>query len=125
MKAEAFASAMWKRWLRDYCPTLNVRSKWRTPARALVVGDLVWIVEPDVARGHYPLARVVSLNYGPDGTARSALIKTAVKSCTRPVIKLAPVFGSVLETKNGAGDVATPILHRSARRCLAYCARVF
>ena len=107
VKAEAFASATWARWIREYVPGLNVRSKWRTSERALQTGDLVWIVEANVARGHYPLARVLSLTYGADGIARSASVKTASGTYTRPVTKLAPVFDEhVLESKNRAGYVA-------------------
>ena len=106
IKAEAYASAMWSRSLREYAPSLNVRHKWHFPGRELQVGDLVWLVEPQTARGHYPLARVFSLNFGSDGVARSASVRTANDTYTRPVVKLAPVFDdSVLATKNGAGDV--------------------
>ena len=60
----------------------------------LKTGDLVWIVEPTSPRGHYPLARVLKLNYGNDSIARSAEVKTASGILTRPVVKLAPVLPS-------------------------------
>ena len=44
----------------------------------LKAGDLVWVIEPDTPRGHYPPARILKLNYGKDGCARSADIKTVI-----------------------------------------------
>ena len=47
VRAQAYSDAIWNRWLKDYVPTLNRRSKWSSqPERQLRTGDLVWIVEP-------------------------------------------------------------------------------
>ena len=92
-RAQAYSDTIWNRWLREYVPTLNRRSKWSShPNRDLKTGDLVWIVEPTSPRGHYPLARVVKLNFGTDVVARSAEVRTASGNLVRPVIKLAPVL---------------------------------
>ena len=94
-RAQAYSDAIWDRWLRDYVPSLNRRSKWSTqPDRDLKTGDLVWIVETTSPRGHFPLARVVKLNYGTDAIARSAELKTATGNLVRPVVKLAAVLPS-------------------------------
>ena len=91
--AQGYANAIWTRWLREYVPTLNKRRKCHTPSeQELKAGDLVWIVEDSSPRGYYPLARVKTLNYGKDATARSALLKTATGDLTRPLVKLAPVL---------------------------------
>ena len=56
-KSIAYANAIWHRWLTEYAPTLNVRSKWNQQnPTTLKIGDLVWIVEPTSPRGFYPLA---------------------------------------------------------------------
>ena len=92
-RAQAYSDAIWNRWLREYVPTLNRRSKWSSQsARQLKTGDLVWIVEPTSPRGYYPLARVVKLNFGSDAVARSAEVKTTSGNLVRPVVKLAPVL---------------------------------
>ena len=92
-RAQAYSDTIWNRWLREYVPTLNRQSKWSShPNRDLKTGDLVWIVEPTSPRGHYPLARVVKLNFGTDAVARSAEVRTASGNLVRPVIKLAPVL---------------------------------
>ena len=44
--AQSYANAIWSRWIREYVPTLNRRSKWQTPSEQhLKTSDLVWIVE--------------------------------------------------------------------------------
>ena len=45
-RAKSYANVIWSRWIKEYVPTLNRRSKWQTPAEQhLKTGDLVWIVE--------------------------------------------------------------------------------
>ena len=104
-RAQSYANAVWSRWLREYVPSLNKRAKWHNDSDVtLKTGDLVWVVEPDSPRGHYPLARIAKLYYGKDGCARSADIKTVTSELTRPTVKLAPVLPSL-----GAEDVAAQI----------------
>ena len=92
-RAQAYSDAIWYRWLRDYVPSLNRRTKWSAHSdRDMKTGDLVWIFEPTSPRGHYPLARVVKLNYGPDSVARSAELKTTTGNLVRPIVKLASVL---------------------------------
>ena len=59
-------------------------------------GDLVWILDDDSPRGHYPFARFSSLRYGNDGIARSAEVQTPPGTLYRPVINLMPVLESSL-----------------------------
>ena len=106
-RAQAYANAIWKRWLKEYLPPLNRRCKWKTRSdEILKTGDLVWIIDSDSPRGYYPLARILSLSYGNDGIARSAQVQTKSGSLIRPIVNLIPVFeSSVL----GPEDVADAI----------------
>ena len=91
--AHLYANIIWHRWLGDYVPTLNKRVKWHAPPEnSLKTGDMVWFVESTSPRGHYPLARIMSLNYGKDNTARSANLRTVSGNYTRPLVKLVPVL---------------------------------
>ena len=93
VRAQALSDAIRNRWLNEYVPSLNKRSKWHSqPERQLKTGDLVWIIEPSSSRGHYPLARVTKLNFGSDAIARSAELKTTTGRLVRPVVKLSPVL---------------------------------
>ena len=93
IRAQSYANAIWSRWLRDYVPALNKRSKWHSESDVILkTGDLVWIVDERSPRGHYPLARIKTLYYGKDNIARSAVVTTRSGELTRPAVKLAPVF---------------------------------
>ena len=95
VRAQAYSDATWNSWLKEYVPHLNCRSKWfQSIDRHLKTGDLVWLVEPTAPRGHYPLGRVVKLNYSTDAIARSAEVKTSTGNVVRPVVKLAPALPS-------------------------------
>ena len=101
IRAQSYANAIWSRWLRDYVPALNKRSKWHSDSDVILkTGDLVWIVDEHSPRGHYPLARIKTLNYGKDNIARSAVVTTRSGELTRPAVKLAPIFAPL-----GAEDV--------------------
>ena len=92
-RAQSYANAIWARWLKEYVPTLNRRSKWQTPAEQhLKVGDLNWIVEEGNPRGYYPTARIEELRHGSDSVARSAVLRTSSGSLVRPLVKLVPIL---------------------------------
>ena len=92
-RAQSYANKIWQRWLSEYVPTLNKRVKLHAPPEiSLKTGDMVWLVESTSPRGHYPLARIKSLIYGKDNTARSANLRTVSGNYTRPLVKLVPVL---------------------------------
>ena len=56
VRSQAYAIAIWQRWLKEYVPSLNKRSKWHAVSSSVLrTGDLVWIVDLSSPRGHYPL----------------------------------------------------------------------
>ena len=55
-------------------------------------GDLFWMIEDNSPRGHYPLARIKSLNYGNNGIAGSAVIRSLAGEYARQILNLAPVI---------------------------------
>ena len=83
---------IWKRLLQEYVPTLNQRRKWTSKEAALEVGDVVWLLEEWTPRGIWPLGRVTRIFTGPNKTARSCELKTALGAVTRPAVKLQHVF---------------------------------
>ena len=42
-QVQYLADIFWKRWLKEYLPTLLMREKWINPRRCLTPGDLVFI----------------------------------------------------------------------------------
>ena len=92
-RAQSYANAIWARWLKEYVPALNRRTKWQKPAEHhLKFGELVLIVEEINPRGYYPTARIEELRYGSDSVARSAVLRTSSRLLVRPLVELVPIL---------------------------------
>ena len=91
--------------MREYLPQNNLRSQWNKAEANIQVGDLVWLVEDNVKRSHYKMARIKEVYPGKDGIVRSVLIKTCDGTLKRPVVKLAPLFKERFHPEIGAGIV--------------------
>ncbi|XP_058449050.1 uncharacterized protein LOC131429011 [Malaya genurostris] len=78
----------WKRWTREYLPTLTRRTKWFGEVKPLAEGDLVFIVD-ESKRNNWIRGRVQELIKSGDGRVRQAVVKTARGIIRRPVAKLA------------------------------------
>lgn len=88
--AQQLADSFWRRWLREYRPTLAQRPKWRARVVPIQVGDLVLIVDPALPRNTWPKGRVITTTTAADGQVRMAQVKTATGAVyTRPATKLA------------------------------------
>ena len=87
------ADCFWKRWVREYLPTLLLRQKWLKEKRNVEVGDLVHVVDGTIDRGRWKLGRVVEVNTGRDGFVRSAKVKTEKAVMVRPIAKLCLLEG--------------------------------
>ena len=102
-RAQSYANAIWSRWIKEYLPALNRRSKWQTPAEQhLKTGDLVWVVEETNPRGYCPTARITELRYGSDSVGRSAVVRTSTGSLVRPLVKIVPTLPT---SSSGPEDV--------------------
>ena len=75
-QAQVITDHIWKRWLREYVPSLNERRKWTKESRNLEKDDLVLVVDPQSPRGCWPLGRVVRPIFGNGGAVRAAEVKT-------------------------------------------------
>ena len=71
-QAQYLANLFWKRWIKEYLPTLQERKKWNEPRENLKVGG-----------GQWPLARVVEVFESEDGYVRSAKVLTSCTVVTR------------------------------------------
>jgi hypothetical protein len=87
-QAQYLSDIFWKRWLREYLPTLQLRSKWQQEERNVRVGDVVIIVDDNMPRCTWPLGRVVKTFPGHDGLVRSVEVATQQSVLTRPIHKL-------------------------------------
>lgn len=86
----AMAQGFWKRWSSEYLRTLQSKSKWRQKKPNLEVGELVIIMEDNVAPTFWKMGRVQKVMPGADGLVRNVVLKVAGKEklATRCVQKL-------------------------------------
>jgi len=60
----------WRRWTRDYFPSLIIQQKWHTTKRNLKKGDIVLIQDSNQIRGQWKLGKVSEVFAGEDGIVR-------------------------------------------------------
>ena len=109
---QAYADMIWQRWVREYLPQNKVKSQWNKSETNIEVGDLVWLIEDNVKRSQYRMARILEIYPGKDGVVRSALIKTLDGTLKRPVVRLAPFLIERFPSENGAGIVGASNIFR-------------
>ncbi|XP_065197638.1 uncharacterized protein LOC135829160 [Sycon ciliatum] len=87
--AQALADMFWRRWVREYLPTLARRTKWNRQTKQLVVNDIVIIADDNAPRGSWPKGVVSAVHPGRDGVVRVVDVKTASGSVfRRPAAKI-------------------------------------
>ena len=86
--AQALADSFWRRWLREYVPTLVPRRKWCEKSTPISIGDIVLIIDLQAPRNVWRKGTVVKVFPGADGEIRVATVKTANGEFVRPVHKL-------------------------------------
>jgi len=83
-------SPFWKKWLREYLPTLTRRTTWfQPPLMPLAIGDLVTVVDENSKRNTWPRGQSVDVHQRAYGQVRSAVVPTVDGLVTRPSVKLA------------------------------------
>ena len=88
---EDLATHFWRRWIREFLPTLAERKKWGEKKRNLREGEVVVVLDPATPRGSLPLWRITRIVVGPDGTARSTFVKIKDSEIHRPAVKIYPL----------------------------------
>ena len=84
-QAQYLAGVFWRRWLKEYLPTLQIRQKWTKISRNFSAGDLVLVATDSANRGQWPLGRITEVFPDVHGHVRSARVRTAAGSLLRPV----------------------------------------
>lgn len=87
-QVQLLADLFWKRWLSEYLPTLQTRSKWHKALTNLKPNALVLLVDDNIPRGRSNLRRILETYPGPDGLVRVAKVKTKYTVYMRPIQKL-------------------------------------
>ena len=117
-QAQYLANLFWRRWMREYLPSLQARQKWTSQRRNFAVNDLVLIGGDNVPRGQWPLARIVETFPDKHGHVRSVRVHTASGDFVRPVTALCLLEGHHAEDEawNDPGDTTEETSGQEASR---------
>ena len=74
----------WKRFLKEYLPTLDRRQKWNKATSPLKVNDIVWLLQDFTPRGIWPLGKITATHPGKDGVVCALLKQHTELSNARP-----------------------------------------
>jgi hypothetical protein len=82
----------WKRWMREYVPTLIERKKWFRSNWNAEVGDRVLVIDENSRRGEWPVGTIVKVyretETDSEGIVRHVTVKTESNEYNRPVTNL-------------------------------------
>lgn len=113
---------LWERWLKEYVPNLNRRSKWFDDSTPLKKGDLVFVVDGG-RRKAWTRGIVEEPIVSIDGRIRQALIRTNYGIVRRATANLAvlEIDGSnaVPDDNSGPGLRAGDVFETSEQPCIA------
>lgn len=82
-RAQHLVNKFLHRWVKEYLPTINRRSKWYERTRPLQVGDIVILTDPTQPKAAWHKGRIIKLYPGADGVSRAADVQLADKSIKR------------------------------------------
>ncbi|XP_025262983.1 uncharacterized protein LOC105254436 [Camponotus floridanus] len=78
----------WQRWSQEYIHALASRPKWLKAELAPEIGALCLIRSESTPPTRWPLARIIRLHPGSDGTVRVVTVRTSTSELVRPIVKL-------------------------------------
>lgn len=75
-RAQRLADDFWRRWVKEYLPSLQHRREPRATGTSPSVGDMVVICDPNMPRNVWPRGRITRLYPGEDGEVRVVDVTT-------------------------------------------------
>ncbi|KAK4468963.1 hypothetical protein MN116_000099 [Schistosoma mekongi] len=88
------ADVFWRRWRKEYLPTLQCRQKWLMKHRNLKEGDVVIISTDGATRGYWPLGIILKCEIDKDNLVRTVTVRTKDGTIRRDVRKVCLLEGS-------------------------------
>ena len=86
------ADVFWRRWLKEYLPSLQERQKWSLQRRNVTIGDIVLVMDDKSPRCTWSLGKILEVFPDKVGLVRTASVKTQLGTYTRPISKLCLVL---------------------------------
>lgn len=87
-KCQQMSNSFWKRWVKEYLPTLSRRTKWTDETDPIKENEIVVIVEDNLPRNRWKLGKIVAAIPGRDGRIRVVDVQTRTGVKRRPVSKV-------------------------------------
>ncbi|KAK7877121.1 hypothetical protein WMY93_032173 [Mugilogobius chulae] len=87
-QVQYMSDLFWKRWLKEYLPSLQERQKWNRVRRNFIPGDIVMLVDDMAPRNSWITARVLDTVSDKNGLVRTVRIKTKTSILDRPITKV-------------------------------------
>ncbi|XP_071802646.1 uncharacterized protein [Asterias amurensis] len=78
-RVQYLTEQFWSRWRKEHLQNLNRRQCWAKPRRNIEVGDIVLILEPEVARNRWPMGVVVVAAKDKDNLVRKAKVQVGTR----------------------------------------------
>ena len=72
---QTLVDAFWRKWTRDYFPSLIVCQKWHVQKRNVRVGDFVCLQDSNAVRGDWRIGLVTQVREGRDGKVRTVEVR--------------------------------------------------
>lgn len=82
------ANVFWRRWNREYLPSLQHPSKLARRQTNVKIGDVVLAVDETIPRNTWLVGRIIEAYMGKDQLVWSAKVKTKSRTLVRPTTKL-------------------------------------
>ncbi|XP_028418810.1 uncharacterized protein LOC114544356 [Dendronephthya gigantea] len=82
---QSLIQQFWQRFQREYLQSLMRRTKWRQKKRQPKVNDIVMLVDDNLPRGRWNMARIVEVMPGQDGVVRNVIVKTKTGTYKRVI----------------------------------------
>ena len=88
------AQVFWKRWIREYLPLLQERTKWQRKHRNFKERDVVLVHSSTSNRDRWPVGVVEECEMSGDGLVRTVLVRTRDGRLRRDVRKISLLEGA-------------------------------
>ncbi|XP_073836062.1 uncharacterized protein isoform X2 [Musca autumnalis] len=96
-QTQQFSDQFWRRWVKEYMPTLTRRGKWFQKTEPLKVGDIVIIIDENLPRHCWPKGKIINTIIAKDGQVRQATVRTQHGVFQRPTAKLAKLDVGIID----------------------------
>ena len=87
-QVQHLADVFWRRWTREYLPSLQERQKWNKEHGNVAVDDVVLVLDENTHRSSWPLGRIIEVYKKRRAQVRSVKVKTRTSELVRPVVKI-------------------------------------